>query len=49
LETRLKSASVEPSIDFLAYRERKLWLINQKLTKILLPRKSLLGEFHRRQ
>ena len=34
LETRPKSASLEPLDDFLAYRERKLWLINQKLTKI---------------
>ena len=41
LETRPKSASLEPLNDFLAYRERKLWLINQKLTKILLPQKPL--------
>jgi len=32
--------SKEPLIDFLVYQERKLWLINQKLTKI-----SLLGHF----
>jgi len=44
-----KSASIEPLIDFLAYPVRKLWLINQKLTKILLPQKSLLGAFHPRQ
>jgi len=33
--------SIELLIDFLAYRERKLWLVNQKLTKILLPQKPL--------
>ena len=43
LETRPKSASLEPLNDFLAYRERKLWLINQKLTQSLLPRKPLWG------
>jgi len=36
-ETRPKSASLELSNNFLAYREWKLWLINQKLTKISLP------------
>jgi len=45
LETRLKFASLELLNDFLAYRERKLWLINQKLTKILLPQKPLWGHF----
>jgi len=33
--------SLETLNDFLAYQERKLWLINQKLTKILLPQKPL--------
>jgi len=41
--------SIEPLIDFLVHRERKLWLINHKLTKILLPQNSRLGAFHRRQ
>jgi len=45
LETRPKSASLEPLNDFLAYRERKLRLINQKLTNILLPQKPLWGHF----
>ena len=45
LKTRSKSASIEPLIDFLAYREQKLWLINQKLTNILLPQKPLWGAF----
>jgi len=44
-ETRSKSASLEPLNDFLAYRELKLWLINQKLTEILLPQKPLWGHF----
>jgi len=35
-------------IDFLAYRQQKLLLINKKLTKILLSQTSLLGAFHRR-
>jgi len=38
-----------PMNDFLAYRERKLWLINQLLTKILLPQKPLWGGFLPRQ
>jgi len=29
LNTKSKSTSIEPLIDFLAYRELKLWLINQ--------------------
>jgi len=41
LETRPKSAFLEPLNDFLGYRERKLWLINQNLAKILLPQKPL--------
>jgi len=41
LKTKSKPASIEPLIDFLAYRELKLWLINQKLAKILLPQKPL--------
>ena len=45
LKTRSKYASIELLIDFLAYREWKLWLINQKLTKILLPQKPLWGAF----
>jgi len=45
LETRPKSACLEPLTDFLAHRERKWWLINQKLTKILLPQKPLWGAF----
>jgi len=45
-KNRSKSASMEPLIDFLAYWERKLWLIDQKLTKILLPQKPLWGAFH---
>jgi len=49
LETRPKSASLEPLNDFLAYRERKLRLINQKLTNILLPQKPLWGAFLPRQ
>jgi len=49
LETRPKSAFLEPLNDFLAYRKRKLWLINQKLTKILLPQKPLRGAFRPRQ
>ena len=49
LKTRSKSVSIEPLIDFPAYRERKLWLITQKLTKILLPQKQLCEAFHPRQ
>jgi len=41
LKTRSKSACIEPLIDFLVYRERKLWLINVKLSKNLLPQKPL--------
>jgi len=49
LETRPISASLEPLNDFLAYLERKIWLINQKLIKILLPQKPLWGAFHSMQ
>jgi len=49
LETRPKSASLEPLNDIPAYQERKLWLINQKLTKILLPQKPLWMAFLPRQ
>jgi len=45
LKTKSKFASIEPLIDFLAYQERKLWLINRKLTKIMLPQKPLWGHF----
>jgi len=49
LKTRSKSTSIEPLIDFLAYREQNLWLINQKMIKILLLQKLLLAAFHCRQ
>jgi len=49
LETRPKSASLKPLNDFLAYWERKLWLINQKLTKILLLQTLLWGALRPRQ
>ena len=42
-------ASLEPLADFLAYREGKLWLINQKLSKILPPQKTLWRAFRPRQ
>jgi len=42
LKTRSKSTSTEPLIDFLAHRERKLWLIDQKLTNFA-PSKFTLG------
>jgi len=35
--------SIEPLIDFLAYRERKLWLINQKWDQNFPPSKVTLG------
>ena len=48
LESWLKYESLEPLINCLAHRELKLWLINQKLTRILLPQKPLWGAFHPR-
>jgi len=49
LDSKFKSTSTESLIDFLTYREQKFWLINQKLTKILLPQKPLRGTFLPRQ
>jgi len=49
LKTRSKSASIALLIDFLAYREQQLWLINQKIDLNFDPQNSLLGAFHRRQ
>jgi len=43
LETRLPSESLEPSIDFLAYLEPKLWLKNKKVAKISAPTNSNLA------
>jgi len=46
LETRLRSASSEPLIDFLAYLEPKLWHKIQKLVKISTLTNITLGVLH---